>query len=171
MANIRIRVFILTLFVLLCTSCDLSTKWLAKTHLQHSPPITIISNFAEFHYTENDAIAFSMLQSIQPNIRKWIIYSLSSIALVFLSMLIWQVRNDSVWWLLALMLVLSGALGNLFERIARGYVVDFIHLHYYNSWSWPVFNMADIFITCGAILLGILMIRKSPDQAFMNISN
>lgn len=70
-----------------------------------------------------------------------------------------------MWWLVALMLILSGAIGNLSERIFRGYVIDFIHLHYYDRFSWPIFNVADILITCGGILLAILMLRKKPERA------
>jgi signal peptidase II len=148
--------------VVICTSCDLLTKWLANQHLQHSRPVTIISNFAELHYTENEAIAFSLLHSVHPSTRKWIIYSLSSVAFLFIMLFIWQVRKDSIWWLVALMLILSGAIGNLSERIARGFVIDFIHLHYYDHFSWPIFNLADIFITGGGFMLAILMLRQSP---------
>lgn len=160
----NIKILILSAIILLCTGCDLSTKWLAKQHLEHARPVTIIQNLVELRYTENEAIAFSMLLSVDSKIRKWIIYSLSLIALTFLSILTWQVRHDSFWWLISLMFIFSGALGNLLERLARGYVIDFIHLHYRDQWSWPIFNVADILITCGAILLGILMLRKSPES-------
>jgi len=162
MNPLRLKILFLTLLVTICTSCDLSTKWLANQHLQHSAPVTIINNLVELRYTENEAIAFSMLQAIHLNIRKWIIYCLSLIALTFLIFLIWQTRNDSISWLIALMLILSGALGNLSERMIRGYVIDFIHLHYYDRFSWPIFNVADILITCGGILLAIMILRRSP---------
>jgi signal peptidase II len=161
----RSKILLLLSIVIICTSCDLATKWLAARYLQWSP-VTIVNNLVELRYTENEAIAFSMLHSVHAGTRKWIIYSLSGVALAFLILLIWQVRKDSMWWLVALMLILSGALGNLSERIFRGYVIDFIHLHYYNSFSWPIFNVADIFITCGGILLAILMLRKTPKGDF-----
>ncbi len=161
----RIKIFVLLTIVIFCTSCDLATKWLAAKHLDWSNPVTIINNFVELRYTENEAIAFSMLHSVNPDTRKWIIYSLSSFALIFLILLIWQVRKDSMWGLIALMLILSGALGNLIERIIRGYVIDFIHLHYYDRFSWPIFNVADILITCGGILIAILMLRSDPKRS------
>lgn len=154
-------VFLLTL-VVLGTSCDISTKWLANRHLQFEAPVPIIQNWLELRYTENEAIAFSMLHSVRPEVRKWIIYPLTTIALIFLITLIWQMRHDSIGWLAALMLILSGAIGNLTERLFRGYVVDFIHLHYYDTWSWPIFNVADILITCGGILLAIRIFKKTP---------
>ncbi|MCI0495172.1 signal peptidase II, partial [candidate division KSB1 bacterium] len=103
--------------------------------------------------------------SVRPDIRKWIIYPLTLIALAFLITLIWQMRHDSIWWLAALMLILSGAIGNLSERVMRGFVVDFIHLHYYDTWSWPIFNVADILITCGGILLAFRMFKKTSSKS------
>ena len=164
MTRKNLKILSLTLLVILGTSCDLTTKWIAKNQLKHAAPIGIVNNYFELRYTENTAIAFSMLHSIEPNIRKWIIYSLSLVAIIFLCVLIGKVRNESFLWLLSLMLVLSGAIGNLSERIFRGYVIDFLHLHYYDKWSWPIFNVADILITCGAILLGILMLRNPSDN-------
>lgn len=160
--RMKLKCIVLVLFVFICSSGDLYTKWLAKKHLEYTPPKTIISNFLELRYTENTAIAFSLLHTVDHGVRKWIIYSLSFVAIFFLGILIWTVRNDSLLWLTSLMLILSGAMGNIIERIFRGYVIDFIHAHYYSQWSWPVFNVADILITCGAILLAILMLKKSP---------
>ncbi len=156
----RLKILLLVVLVILCTGCDLTTKWLAAQHLQWAKPVTIIPNLLELRYTENEAIAFSMLHSIESGKRKWIIYSLSTFAFIFLVLLIWEVRKDSLLGLTALMLILSGAIGNLSERIFRGYVIDFIHLHYYDRFSWPIFNVADILITCGGILLAFLMLRK-----------
>jgi signal peptidase II len=161
----QIKITFLLTLVVLCTGCDLSTKWLANRHLQYTAPVPIIQNWLELRYTENEAIAFSMLHSVRPDIRKWIIYPLTLVALAFLITLIWQMRHDSIWWLAALMLILSGAIGNLSERVMRGFVVDFIHLHYYDTWSWPIFNVADILITCGGILLAFRMFKKLPQKS------
>ncbi|NOZ62028.1 MAG: signal peptidase II [Calditrichaeota bacterium] len=161
----KLRILILSLFVIFLASCDLSSKWLAKSHLHHAPPIQLVKNYLELHYTENTAIAFSMLQSVDTGIRQWLIYGLSSIAMIFLISLIWKFRKGTLFPLIALMFILSGAIGNISERIMRGYVIDFIHLHYFNKWSWPVFNVADILITIGAILLGIFMLKNDEDES------
>jgi signal peptidase II len=138
---------------ILCTGCDLSTKWLAKEQLQGHPPIELISNIAELRYTENMAIAFSLLQSVSLPGRKAVIYITSTTALVILCILIWRWRNERVVLLSALVFILSGAVGNLVDRLTHGYVIDFIHLHYGGLWSWPVFNVADICVSLGAGLL------------------
>ena len=82
----------------------------------------------------------------------------------FLSLLIliWMLalKSDSRLMLIALSLVLGGALGNLYDRIVSGVVTDFIDAHYH-EFSWPVFNLADSAVTVGVILLMLGLIRKS----------
>lgn len=75
---------------------------------------------------------------------------------ISVAILIWLAQLDSrrAWLAAALALVLGGALGNLFDRVVLGYVIDFIDL-YYQKWHWPAFNVADSAITVGAILLVI----------------
>ena len=158
------RISLLFLILIGCTSCDLSTKWLAKQHLQYGPVIQIIPNIIELRYTENDAIAFSMLKSIALPTRSIIIYSTSLIAFIILGIITWQSRKESFLWQSALMLILAGAIGNLIDRIINGHVVDFIHLHYGDKFSWPVFNVADITITIGAVVLAILMLCKPSSK-------
>ncbi len=55
----------------------------------------------------------------------------------------------------ALLLVTAGAVGNYIDRLARGYVVDFVYLHH-----WPVFNVADVYVTAGAIMLALAALRS-----------
>jgi signal peptidase II len=62
---------------------------------------------------------------------------------------------------LALTLILAGALGNLVDRLARGYVVDFLDF-YVGRWHWPFFNVADSCITIGALLLVIFLVIRTP---------
>jgi len=158
------KILFLMLLLALCASCDLSTKWLAKQHLQHTPPMQIVPDIFELRYTENDAISFSMLKSIDLPKRTIIIYSTSLIAFILLGIITYQSRKESLLWLGALMLILSGAIGNLIDRLLNGHVVDFIHLHYGDSFNWPIFNVADITITLGAITLAILMLSKSTSE-------
>ena len=158
------KIVILLLILAVCAGCDLSTKHLAKQHLKYAPAKTIIENYVELRYTENDAIAFSMLKSIDLPLRNVIIYITSLIAFIILGVITWQSRRESLLWQAALMFILAGAVGNLLDRILNGYVVDFIHVHYADKFSWPIFNVADITITLGAITLAILMLRKSSAE-------
>lgn len=162
--NKKIKVVFLLILLLLCASCDLSTKWLAKQHLQYAPAVEIVPDYVNLRYTENDAIAFSMLKSISMPLRNIIIYSTSFFAFIVLGIITYQSRRESFFWLSALMLILAGAVGNLVDRILNGYVVDFIHVHYQYKYHWPIFNVADITITVGAIILAILMLKKSYNE-------
>ena len=64
----------------------------------------------------------------------------------------------------ALALVLGGALGNLFDRVAYGHVIDFILVHWQNRWYFPAFNLADSAITVGAILLALDMFKSQKSE-------
>lgn len=68
-------------------------------------------------------------------------------------------HRDEWFFCLALALVLGGALGNLYDRLTLGYVVDFLLFHY-RGWYWPAFNVADSAISCGIVLLLIDSFRK-----------
>ena len=84
-------------------------------------------------------------------------------------LLIWLLRLPRNEWLtgLGLALVLGGAIGNLFNRVQLGYVVDFVDVHY-SGWHFPAFNVADSAITCGVILLlldAFIMSRKARQSS------
>ncbi len=158
------KLIILSFVLLLCTSCDLTTKWWASENLKGASPIELVPDLLEFHYTENRAIAFSMLQNINQPLRNVIIYTSSLIAFLVLGMVSWQFRRESIWWLGSLAMIFSGAIGNLADRLVNGYVVDFIHLHYRDRFSWPIFNIADVVITIGAIALAVMMYIRSAEE-------
>ncbi|MBN2011961.1 signal peptidase II [candidate division KSB1 bacterium] len=159
-----IKLTILATILLLCTGCDLATKWLAAGQLKYSQAVEILPNVLELRYTENTAIAFSMLRSVDQPLRSIIIYTSSILAFVVLGIVSWQFRKESILWLTALTLIFSGAIGNLVDRLMNGYVVDFIHVHYKTQFSWPIFNVADSVITIGAIVLAILMMLRQADE-------
>lgn len=129
---------------------DLGTKTLAVHHLDPSDPVEVIGDFATLHLVRNSGAAFSMATGYT-----WI---LTIIALVVVAVIIrFSRRLVSTGWTIGLGLVLGGALGNLTDRFfrepgpLRGHVVDFISVG-----SWPVFNVADSAVVCGAVLLVVL---------------
>jgi hypothetical protein len=75
-------------------------------------------------------------------------------------------RNET-WLAVALALVLGGALGNLYDRIALGHVIDFILVHWQNRWYFPAFNLADSAITVGAVMLALDMFKKKAGEPSM----
>lgn len=98
----------------------------------------------------NQGAAFSMLNDAG-GWQRWLFSAIAVIAAVWITVLLHRHRQQKLFCF-ALALILGGALGNLIDRIAHGYVVDFLDFHW-NAYHFPAFNLADSAITCGAALL------------------
>ena len=129
---------------------DQITKQLVVSQMQLYQSIEITPFFNLF-YVHNYGAAFSFL-SDQPGWQRWFFTAVTS--MVSLGIVFWLTRLRASQRLLiaALTLVLAGALGNLYDRIMYGYVIDFIDW-YVGSYHWPAFNIADASISLGAVLL------------------
>tara|TARA_B100000927_G_scaffold291731_2_gene296330 strand:+ start:3081 stop:3446 length:366 start_codon:yes stop_codon:yes gene_type:complete len=111
--------------------------------------------FIDLLVTSNTGIAFSLFSSSDQTI-KIILIMVTFLALLFLGN---EFRNaQSSTYKYALILIISGGFGNFFERIIRGAVTDFLHLRI-EKFSFFVFNLADLFITLGAVVIFIQWIR------------
>src|SRR3989339_204506 len=134
---------------------DLWSKHWAQTTLYYEPrsTITLVENYAAFSYVRNHGAAWGFLSNASERFRKPFFFVVSILATLFILFL--YARLESKQWIsmLSLTLILGGALGNFIDRLQNGYVVDFIDLHYQQSFRWPTFNVADIGITVGVILL------------------
>lgn len=128
--------------------CDHATKAVAKAELDGSGAHELIGGALDFRYVENTDIAFNLLRWVPENIRAPALLVLGAIALVTLGLLLLRGRAEPRAYRWALILVTAGAIGNYIDRVVRGYVVDFVHVHH-----WPVFNVADVYITVGYVLL------------------
>lgn len=129
---------------------DQITKWLASKHLIFHQPEPVFSSL-NFTLVHNTGAAFSFLSSAG-GWQRWFFIILASA--VSLALIYWlaTLPRQRRWLAIALSLVLGGALGNVWDRIALGYVVDFIDV-YYQDWHWPAFNVADSAISVGAFML------------------
>lgn len=129
---------------------DQITKYLASSQLELYVP-NKITGFFNFTLMHNEGVAFSILAD-QSGWQRYFIAVLASAIVVWL--LYWLYQNSKSMKLqnAALVLVVGGALGNIWDRISLGYVVDFIELHY-AGYFWPAFNVADSAIFLGAVLL------------------
>ena len=133
---------------------DRWTKILAEEQLSFGESRALIEGWFSFTLVYNAGAAFGMLQGA-----RWLFVF---IALILLAVLIWQRKvlvAQTRTAQLATALLLGGVVGNLWDRIAYGYVVDFLHFHY-----WPVFNVADMAIVVGAVILGGEVIRHERSQ-------
>lgn len=151
------------LSVVALVGCDHATKHAARQHLRGEPPVQLVSGVLDLTYTENRDSAFSTLRSIPEGVRYPLLVGLNLATLVaFLAL--WVRRRRAPWYeQVAYALVIAGALGNTTDRIFRGFVIDFIHLHY-----WPIFNAADAYLVAGIavlVLFGLRRPRPSPEAA------
>jgi signal peptidase II len=129
---------------------DQITKHLVTKHLVYQQANEIISGL-NLTLVHNTGAAFSFL-SEAGGWQRWFFVILTSA--VSLGLIYWlgTLAKQRIWLAAALALVLGGALGNLWDRIMLGYVIDFIDV-YYAQWHWPAFNVADSSICAGAGML------------------
>ena len=143
----------------LLAALDLWTKDLAAKKLA-AGPIEVVPGVFEFRYLENRGAAFSMLQ----NGRAFFI-PLTVIVLIAIVWFAFRLPEDRKYRPLGIlmMFVAAGALGNLYDRIVLTYVRDFL---YFSLIDFPVFNVADMYVTVSAFLLAILLIFRFKDEDF-----
>jgi signal peptidase II len=110
----------------------------------------IIPGFFNIIHAENRGMAFSLMADWTSAWRSIFLIGVSSAVLVFVAVMLWQART--LLQRSALTLVLGGAVGNLYDRLVRGSVTDFLDI-YVGDYHWPTFNVADSAITVGALLL------------------
>ncbi|MDA0910022.1 MAG: signal peptidase II [Proteobacteria bacterium] len=153
--NNQLRWVILSIIVIII---DLGTKYLASQNLTYGQPFEILP-FFNLTLLHNYGAAFSFLSNANTT---WQVVVLSAIVLIVaIVILIWLARlpKNKNLTACALALILGGALGNVYDRMIHGYVVDFLDFHI-NNYHWPAFNIADSAISIGAVIL-ILMSFKS----------
>lgn len=138
---------ILAVFLLLA---DQLTKYLVLQNLADGTVITILPRILQFRYVENTGMAFSLLEG-----RSWLLGIFTLAVCAALIVVLVKEKDLSSGKQLALLLIISGGLGNGIDRLCRHYVVDFIEVLFTD---FAVFNLADCCITIGAILLIVLLL-------------
>lgn len=129
---------------------DQISKHYASALLQLHEPVGVVPLF-NLTLMHNEGAAFSFLSSAGG----WQRWFFTVLALVVSGVIVQWLRRlqpSETWLAAALALIVGGALGNVWDRIQLGYVVDFIDI-YYGTWHWPAFNVADSAITVGAVIL------------------
>jgi len=138
---------------------DQATKLAALGSLELHEPVEVLGSTLRLTLAWNSGAAFSMSWG-----GPWMLAAVTAAAVVFVSLLIWRQKDAGRLFTAAMGSVLGGAAGNLLDRLVHGgSVVDFIDFGF-TSWRWPTFNVADIGISVGGILL-ILLYRKTPGGA------
>jgi signal peptidase II len=135
--------------------CDRLTKLYIIRHIElNFGNVQVIPNFFSITHVENTGAAFSLFADWSPSVRIPLLVGFSTAAMIIVGYLLWSSARKFTWTGLALSLILGGAIGNLYDRILFGRVIDFLHV-YIGPHMWPDFNLADSAIVCGATLLFI----------------
>ncbi len=140
---------------------DQCSKLYVRAHMQLYENVVLIPNFLDLTYALNPGAAFSLFANVPARLRLVSLFALSAVAIVVILVLLARSIRPALSTV-ALALILAGATGNLIDRtIGGGDVIDFVRLHY-QSYSWPIFNVADsaISIGVGLILLGQFISHK-----------
>jgi signal peptidase II len=125
------------------------------------PPHVVWNPMWRMTYAENPGAAWGMLRDLPSGFRHGFFVVVSAVAVGFMLWYYRKLRQDQRWMQVALSFVLSGAVGNLIDRLARGYVVDFVQWHWWKrpELYWPIFNLAD-----SLIVVGVLMLMLHPGE-------
>ena len=146
----------------LVVAADLLTKYYASANLEYAIPVAVFPCF-NLTLLHNTGAAFSFLAT-ESGWQRWFFAILAGVVSIALIRWLATLRDDP-WMGVAIALILGGALGNLYDRITLGYVVDFLHF-YWNDNHFPAFNIADSAITVGAglMIIDVFKSKKPEDQ-------
>lgn len=164
----RKKRFLITdlLLTILLIGIDQASKVIAQQKLKDKPAVSLIHGVLELNYLENKGAAFGVLQDQK--------FFLVLIAVLILFMICYvllilpdEKKYNPIHFLLALLS--AGAVGNMIDRLIHGYVVDFI---YFVIINFPIFNVADIYVTvsCAVLVILFLFYYNEHDLAFISIT-
>lgn len=124
---------------------DQLTKWLAVVFLEGEADLLLWEGVLHFSFVRNEGAAFGMLQN-----QRWLFMVVSTIAIAALFVYLFRWKPKSLWVRVSIAMIIGGGIGNMIDRLLLGYVIDFI---YVSLIDFPVFNVADSFVTVGSFML------------------
>ncbi len=146
---------------------DQASKHYVEANLKLYQAVDVIPGYFAWMLAYNTGAAFSFLAD-HSGWQRWLFAAIamgvSAVLLVWMK----RLKPSETWLAVALALVLGGALGNLYDRIVLGHVVDFILVHWQHQWRFPAFNIADSAITIGAVMLALDMFRSGKTGETVN---
>ncbi len=141
---------IYTCVIILGVVLDQLTKWLAVKFLKPIGSYAVIEDVFHFTFIKNRGAAFGMLSD-----NRWVFMSVSVAAIIILGIFLYMRKSPNLLYALSVCAVISGGIGNMIDRIALGYVVDFIDVQLID---FAIFNIADCFVCVGSAGLVVLLI-------------
>ena len=166
--NIKSGIKILAWSVLLIL-LDQVSKILARLYLKDQAPFVLLDGVFELHYLENPWAAFSLGKGLS-DVFLIVVLILTIAFSAFLVYLAFRLPSEKRFWFVHLLVILflSGALGNFIDRVHYHYVVDFF---YFKLINFPIFNVADCYVTVAAVVLCLLYLFYYKDEDLEKIKN
>lgn len=158
---------LLVIVTVISVVLDQATKLWAIRSLRPIGIKTVLRGYFDLRYSLNTGAAWSFLADADPTFRRWFFLSATLLAMGLIGTMYHRARMEQRAFRWALALLFSGAIGNFIDRVRAGHVVDFISLHIRDRFQWATFNVADIAITAGLLLLlfDILKTKKKSVPA------
>lgn len=150
---------LILILISVLTALDQFSKYLALKMLKPVGNVTVIKNWLDLTFVENRGAAFGILEG-----QRWFFVVMTVIVTIAAFIYFLKIKNEKGaynWLKFSMVLILAGAWGNCIDRILRGYVVDYFEFTFIN---YPVFNVADIYVVAGTILMAVLIIFVIKDD-------
>ena len=160
----RARLLLALCILISGIGCDQLTKQIATQQLRGSPSLSFLGDTVRLHYTENRGAFLGLGNRLSPQLRFWILTVATAVLLVGLSVFLMLQWNTASASFIALSFVLAGGIGNMLDRVFHdGRVIDFLNLGL-GPLRTGVFNVADVAITGGIVVLWIVSFRTRAES-------
>ncbi len=143
---------------------DRASKWLVAGRMTLHDSVSVLPGFFQVTYVQNSGAAFGLFAESRSEWTSAMLVLFSLMALIVVSVMLWKNSHSLTVTGIGLALIMGGALGNLWDRLLYGRVVDFFDF-YIGTYHWPAFNIADSAIVVGAGLLVLeILLAKAPTE-------
>ncbi|HTV65304.1 MAG TPA: signal peptidase II [Bryocella sp.] len=159
--------FLIAAIVLLL---DRITKWAVAGNIALHDSVAVVPGFFRLTHVQNTGAAFGLFAESSAQWKAGALVLFSVLALVVVCALLWKNGHSLSTTTIGLSLILGGAMGNLWDRLFAGHVVDFLDF-YVGSYHWPAFNVADSAIVVGALLLVSEILFAKPSSETVKSSS
>jgi signal peptidase II len=140
---------------------QLTKAWITMTLRLHAG-FSVVDGFFNIVHVRNPGAAFGFLAGASPAFRSVFFIAVTAAAILIILQYLRKARVEDLSLVVALALIVAGAVGNLIDRVRFGEVVDFLDV-YVGAHHWPAFNVADSAISTGAILLAVILLKRRKD--------
>lgn len=171
--SLKAKYVLLLIVTPLVIMIDQLTKYLVLQKFRLGETIPLILGFFNLTYIRNTGAAFGLLAQTDPGFRIPFFVTVPLIALVAVGYIFKKIDDRDYALSVSLSLVISGAIGNLIDRLQMGYVVDFLDFHWGYGYHFPAFNIADSAICVGVaiLLLDLITDKQSPSEVKTHASS